>query len=75
MLQAAVDFFHKLRKLGLMKVPATAELIDWLKVMRLQQADPNQGLKRNMVARTWSTLVKTGPDRERAATLLDELQD
>ncbi len=69
---SAVDFFMRLRGLGdLQKMPATAELLDWIEA--LAKAAPQQGsdLRQmpELLQRTLSALAKTEPDRERAQEL------
>jgi MoxR-like ATPase len=77
LLTDALDIFYRLRssevKLGLRKKPSTAELINWLQILRMRGVRPDQSLRGlpDLVRETLSTLVKTTQDRKDARDEID----
>lgn len=63
-LEHALDHFEEIRTLNLRKPPATAELLEWLSVLRMHDVDvrnPRPG-ERDLVAVTYSILAKSRQD-------------
>jgi len=56
--------FLKIRKLGLQKPPATAELIAWLRLLERNGLDVEDGLRREEVIDTYFVLAKNKDDWE-----------
>ena len=78
LLEAALDFFYQLRQpaSGLLKKPATAELLDWLLLLRTVAPEgPDARLDRELVLGTLSTLTKNAEDQRKAAELVKRWQD
>lgn len=70
----ALDLFGLLRSpsSALRKRPATAELLNWIVVLRRLGGDaPNPLVDGELVRRTLNTLVKTAADQEQAARVVD----
>jgi MoxR-like ATPase len=66
-LNDALDIFGQLRQAGLRKKPATAELLNWLQVLREMFKEEENPLATNTLDRvkqTLSSLVKTEEDQE-----------
>lgn len=73
-LRDALDLFYHLRSsaAGLRKRPATAELLNWLVVLRrMGDGVPNPLADGELVRRTLNTLVKTAADQEQALRLVE----
>jgi MoxR-like ATPase len=72
-LETALKFFNQLRDSGLQKKPATAELLNWLQMLKAkypEQENPfSQG--KQVLESTLSVLVKSQEDREIAQQLID----
>lgn len=72
----ALDLFFALRNpsLGLKKPPATAELLNWLQVLREMFPSESNPLSRGawVVGRTLGSLVKTADDQERVGPAVDQ---
>lgn len=71
MLDGAINHFEEIRELMLKKKPATAELIDWLRVLDSMQIDvenlrPGQG---EALALTYSVIAKNKDDLEMIKSL------
>lgn len=71
LLTSALDLFYDLRdkdSVSLSKKPSTAELLNWLQILRYRRADPKTSLKhqQRIVLETLSTLVKNTADRKAA---------
>jgi MoxR-like ATPase len=60
----AINSFLEIRKLGLRKRPATAELIVWLRLLESQQLDVGLTANREKVIDTFSVLAKNKDDWE-----------
>jgi MoxR-like ATPase len=74
-LNDALDIFAQLRQASLRKKPATAELLNWLQVLRERFKDEENPLASQPVDRvkeTLSSLVKTQEDQERAGQVVEE---
>ncbi|MCP4701138.1 MAG: MoxR family ATPase [Gammaproteobacteria bacterium] len=72
-LEQALEIFHELRApgAGLRKKPATAELLNWLTVLRACYPDADNPLQNpDAPGRTLSTLVKTSEDLQTARRIL-----
>lgn len=72
LLVSALDLFYDLRNkdsVSLAKKPSTAELLNWLQILRYRKADPRRSLQeqQRIVLETLSTLVKNTADRKAAA--------
>jgi MoxR-like ATPase len=76
LLDDALEVFFYLRapERGLRKRPGTAELLDWLIILRGRQADANATLRDQgaLGHATLSALLKTAEDAERGHRLFDE---
>ena len=71
-LDDALDLFFLLRNGGLLKRPATAELLDWVLLLRqLRPEAENPVTDRDLLSSTLSTLVKTAEDQPKAGELVD----
>jgi MoxR-like ATPase len=74
----ALDLFYKLRKsarlVSLKKEPSTAELLNWLQVLRARGAQAAQRLttQKPLVEETLSTLIKSSDDRAEARKFVAE---
>lgn len=74
----ALDLFYKLRKsarlVSLKKEPSTAELLNWLQVLRARGAQAAQRLttQKPLVEETLSTLIKSSDDRAEARKFVTE---
>ncbi|WP_408591281.1 AAA family ATPase [Novosphingobium sp.] len=71
----ALDLFYALRStVSLKKAPSTAELLNWLQVLRARGAQPEAPLRpqAQLVDETLSVLVKSGDDRTRARKFIAE---
>lgn len=77
LLDHALEVFKALRDAHppLQKPPGTAELLDWLCVLRSEGLAPSESLQRRaeVVKRTLPALVKTRMDRQTSANKVDEL--
>lgn len=79
MLEAAIDHFIALRKMGLKKKPATAELIAWIHILRKHQVDLSDSQNgsinhadiKEKLLKSYVMLVKNQEDR---ALLLERLK-
>jgi len=71
----ALNLFYTLRESGLRKPPATAELLNWLLVLRqmFQNVD-NPLVESTQTKRTLSTLVKSAADQETGERVLENWQ-
>ena len=71
---AALKLFWQLRQSGLRKQPSTAELLNWLMVLRemFPKEDNPLATQPNLVLRTLSSLVKTQADQQAAQRILGE---
>ena len=71
-LSDALDFFFRLRQAGLRKQPGTAELLNWLFVLRkmFKEVDNPLIAQPDSILRTLSSLIKTAEDQEPARTVL-----
>jgi MoxR-like ATPase len=70
----ALEIFYKLREpnSGLKKRPATAELLNWLTVLREKKVSFDRPLRlSDDLTFTLSTLIKTASDQKTAQTILD----
>ena len=74
---AALKLFWQLRQSGLRKQPSTAELLNWLMVLRemFPKEDNPLATQPNLVLRTLSSLVKTQADQQAAQRILGFEQD
>lgn len=72
--ESAVDFFLQVQNLNLRKIPASAELINWLQSLVQWGATPNQVIKDCAVPlrKSLSTLVKTREDLEELQRFVEE---
>lgn len=74
----ALELFFKLRKsarlVSLKKEPSTAELLNWLQVLRGRGVQPTQRLttQKSIVEETLSTLIKSSDDRAEARKFVAE---
>jgi MoxR-like ATPase len=74
----ALDLFYKLRKssrlVSLKKEPSTAELLNWLQVLRARGVQAGQRLttQKPLVQETLSTLIKSSNDRAEARKFVAE---
>ncbi|MDJ0704168.1 MAG: MoxR family ATPase [Leptolyngbyaceae cyanobacterium MO_188.B28] len=72
-LQAALDLFYQLRKSGLRKKPATAELLGWLTSLKAISPNTENPLNNpDMVHKTLSSLIKTAEDQAKARTVVEK---
>jgi hypothetical protein len=74
-LKDALDIFAQLRQAGLRKKPATAELLNWLQVLRERFQDEENPLATrplDRVRETLSSLVKAREDQEMAGPVVGE---
>jgi MoxR-like ATPase len=74
-LDKALDIFDQLRQANLRKKPATAELLNWLQVLRerfKEEENPLATRPADRVKETLSSLVKTREDQERAGQVVGE---
>lgn len=76
MLDHAIEHFLSIRKLGMKKKPATAELLAWVHILQSEGIDLKKGLDeddeplKRRIRQTYSLLTKNREDRER---LLSEM--
>jgi MoxR-like ATPase len=74
----ALDLFDVLRQPnnGLIKRPATAELLGWLSALRRLDVDFDQPLRPRpeVIRQTLSALIKSGDDQEKAAGIVAQWQ-
>ena len=71
-LKDALDLFHAMRKGGLRKKPATAELIGWLIALRSRTSDGRNPLSdRTEVLGTLPALIKTVEDKDEAHRIVE----
>ena len=74
----AIDLFYKLRKskrkVSLKKEPSTAELLNWLQVLREREVKAGDRLttQKTLVKETLSTLIKSSEDRAEVSKFIDE---
>ncbi len=74
----AIDLFYKLRRssrlVSLKKEPSTAELLNWLQVLRARGIQSGERLttQKPLVKETLSTLIKSSEDRAEARKFIDE---
>jgi MoxR-like ATPase len=73
LLASALDLFFRLRDPSsqLRKIPATAELLDWLLVLRTSEGKSEPAFTEEIANKTISTLVKTAEDQERAHEVVE----
>jgi MoxR-like ATPase len=71
--KGALDLFFQLRERSsqLRKIPATAELLDWLLALRKCQNGGASVLTRKLVDKTLSSLVKTAEDQVKATVIVE----
>ena len=71
MLDHAIDHFLEIRKKGLRKKPATAELLSWIHVLNKHGINPKTGIDgedeqiRQIIRQSYSLLTKNKEDRDR----------
>jgi MoxR-like ATPase len=73
LLKSALQLFFQLRERSsqLRKIPATAELLDWLLALRESQNGSASTLTRELVDKTLSSLIKTAEDQDRAKAIVE----
>jgi MoxR-like ATPase len=71
-LQDAINLFERLRKSGLRKKPATAELLSWLLALQGFKTEPEMVLTETNVRQTLSSLIKTTEDQEKAQEIVKQ---
>ena len=77
LLEQALDFFYQLREpsSGLLKRPATAELLDWLLLLTTKNPDAvEKGLDPSSIESTLSSLTKNAEDQRKATELAKRWQ-
>ena len=74
---AALSLFFQLRQSGLRKKPSTAELLNWLMVLRDMYKEEKNPLAAypDSILRTLSSLVKTQADQQAARRILQDYND
>jgi MoxR-like ATPase len=67
MLSGAIDYFLAIRKMGLRKKPATAELLAWIHVLNNLQLNPRTNVEAEVeqLKKTYSILAKTQEDLQK----------
>src|SRR5205807_5404542 len=69
----SIRHFLKIRELpGLDKVPATAELLAWMRVLEINQLDVGERSRAEDLKRTYVTLGKTDKDLKTMKEALDK---
>ncbi|UXE59052.1 MAG: MoxR family ATPase [Woronichinia naegeliana WA131] len=71
-LQDAIALFERLRKSGLRKKPATAELLSWLLALQGFKTEPEIVLTETNIRQTLSSLIKTTEDQEKAQEIVKQ---
>jgi MoxR-like ATPase len=73
LLDSALNLFFFLRQPSsqLRKNPATAELLDWLLVLRESDDENDAGLTQSLAVSTISSLIKTAEDQEKALKVIE----
>jgi MoxR-like ATPase len=73
LLASALDLFFRLRDRSsqLRKIPATAELLDWLLALRAPRNGGGTDLTQEVVEKTLSSLIKTADDQNRAKAVAE----
>jgi MoxR-like ATPase len=71
-LQEAIALFERLRKSGLRKKPATAELLSWLLALQGFKTEPEIVLTETNIRQTLSSLIKTTEDQEKAQEIVKQ---
>ncbi len=71
-LQDAIALFERLRKSGLRKKPATAELLSWLLALQGFKTEPEIVLTETNICQTLSSLIKTTEDQEKAQEIVKQ---
>ena len=73
-LQDAIALFERLRKSGLRKKPATAELLSWLLALQGFKTEPEKEivLTETNIRQTLSSLIKTTEDQEKAQEIVKQ---
>lgn len=74
LLSSALELFFKLRDQSsqLRKRPATAELLDWLLVLRTSQNGNQAALTVELAKKTLSSLIKTAEDQDKAEKVIEK---
>jgi MoxR-like ATPase len=72
--KSALQLFFQLREHSsqLRKIPATAELLDWLLALRESQSESVSTLTRELADKTLSSLIKTAEDQDRAKAIVEK---
>lgn len=72
----AVEFFYNVRNerrvLSLIKQPSTAELLNWLQVLRARGLKANDRISYEIALETLSALIKSGEDRKDVRKFLEQ---
>jgi MoxR-like ATPase len=71
-LRDAIALFERLRKSGLRKKPATAELLSWLLALQGFKTEPEIVLTETNIRQTLSSLIKTTEDQEKAQEIVKQ---
>ena len=71
-LQDAIALFERLRKSGLRKKPATAELLSWLLALQGFKTESEIVLTETNIRQTLSSLIKTTEDQEKAQEIVKQ---
>jgi MoxR-like ATPase len=71
-LQDAIALFERLRKSGLRKKPATAELLSWLLALQGFKTETEIVLTETNIRQTLSSLIKTTEDQEKAQEIVKQ---
>jgi MoxR-like ATPase len=71
-LQEVIALFERLRKSGLRKKPATAELLSWLLALQGFKTEPEIVLTETNIRQTLSSLIKTTEDQEKAQEIVKQ---
>ena len=76
LLDSALDFFLDLKELKLRRMPATAELLDWLQTLKTLQKDldqPLQAVPQEKLRQSLGLLAKTREDLETLSRHVDRM--
>jgi MoxR-like ATPase len=71
-LKDAIALFERLRKSGLRKKPATAELLSWLLALQGFKTETEIVLTETNIRQTLSSLIKTTEDQEKAQEIVKQ---
>jgi MoxR-like ATPase len=71
-LKDAIALFERLRKSGLRKKPATAELLSWLLALQGFKTESEIVLTETNIRQTLSSLIKTTEDQEKAQEIVKQ---